>query len=112
MATWCLHNSADRGVGIRVAAEINADGSTIATRNRVILALFLSRFPADGIQNTLGSVSRLEGCYIGVAQDGFTRRSNGATTANAVGTPKPSGRPAIKPCWHGNINALAMFRPL
>ncbi len=66
-------------------AGANANGFKIAAGNCVIRALAVNRFKNDGIQITNGVGSRVEGCYLGVAPDGFTRRGNGAAGVRIAG---------------------------
>jgi uncharacterized repeat protein (TIGR01451 family) len=67
------------------SAGLNANGFRIATSNCVVRALAIERFNGDGIQITNGMSSRVEGCYIGVAPDGFTRRGNGGAGVRMAG---------------------------
>ena len=57
-------------------AGANANGWLVASSNCVLRALAINAFRGDAIQITNGLNSRVEGCYLGVGRDGFTRRGN------------------------------------
>ncbi len=68
-----------------VDAGANTAGFVVATSNCTIRALCVNRFNGDGILITNGVGSRVEGCYIGVAADGLTRRGNAGAGVRIAG---------------------------
>ena len=66
-------------------AGTTANGLLIASSNCVVRSLAVNGFRGDGIQITNGTGSRVEGCYLGVATDGFTRRGNSTAGVRIAG---------------------------
>src|SRR5262249_44929224 len=64
----------------------SVSGFVIATNNCTIRALAINRFHGDGVVITNGVGSDVDGCYLGVALDGVTRRGNSGAGIRIMST--------------------------
>jgi uncharacterized repeat protein (TIGR01451 family) len=67
-------------------AGAGADGLEILSGNTTVRGLSIVSWGGDGVDVVAGTGSRIEGCYIGLAPDGITRRGNASAGVRLTGT--------------------------